>query len=271
MRIKQSRTLNGPQISDVLSDALSGLDLSGTGIDGGSPGDTVYFDLFISIEATETEQEIYDYIQNLKLHLDSGGSYSGDTTSELDLIDILELGDMGYGLAIKNPSNGLYDIRFDNTNYNSEATAFSVLKELMRNYDTTDVANPALISNEGFDSATVSASSTGYSLVATTSVFNSKMVGLRVYNMTDSTSAVIDSYVSATNVILKTSIGDTWDGDNIKIKRLLEPMDGVMGINSGFAQVVGKLAHLEFQFSLPPSYRRSGIKQYVLKIISGNE
>lgn len=271
MRIKQSFFLNGPQISDVLEGALSGLDLSGTGIDGGSPGDVVYFNLFLSIEATETEQQLYDYISNLKLYVEQNSSYFGDSSAGEDLTDILELGDLGYGLAIKNPANGLYDLRINNSNYKSEATALLIKKEMMRNYDLSDTSNPTVISNEGFLTATASSSSSGYSLVSTSAVFNSKMVGARVFNLTDNTSAVIDSYVSSTNVILKTAINDTWDGDSIRIKTLIEPLDGVIAINSGFAEVVGNYAHLEFEFSLPASYKRNGIKQVSLKIISGNE
>jgi hypothetical protein len=64
---------------------------------------------------------------------------------------------------------------------------------------------------------TVSASSTGTTLVASTSIFNNSMEGFTVYNATDSESAVISSYTSGTTVTLDTTIDDDWDGDTIYI------------------------------------------------------
>lgn len=268
MRIKQSFLLNGPQISDNLAGELAGLDLAGTGIDGSSPGDTTYFSLYISIEASETEKAIYDYVKYLRLYIDSNSSYSGDYNLSQDLADILELGDLGYGLSLYNPNSGLYDLVFSSSNYNSESNALMIKKEMMRWYDLTDVSNPTIVNNYGITKATVSSSSTGYSLVSTTAVFNSNMVGNRVYNKTDGTSAIIESYVSSTNVILASPINDTWDGDEIYIKVLLEPQDGLIAINSQTAEILGDYAKLDFKFSLPSSYNRTGIKQYALKFIT---
>ena len=268
MRIKQSFLINGPQIVDNLAGELFGLDLAGTGIDGANPGDTSYFSLYVSMEASETEKALYSYVKYLKMFLQSNSNYSGDYTNSLDLSDILQLGDLGYGLSLKNPANGLYDIIFNSSNYNSEANAFMIKKEHMIFYDLSDVNNPVQINKHGFEKATVSSSSTGYSLVSTTSVFNSNMVGNRIYNKTDNTSAIIDSYVSATNVILKTPINDTWDGDEIYMKYLLDPQDGLISINDETAIVLGNYAKLDFKFSLPSSYNRIGTKQFSLKFIT---
>lgn len=71
--------------------------------------------------------------------------------------------------------------------------------------------------NSWIATGTVSASSTGTTLVATGSIFTNSMVGLRVYNSTDDDYAYIESYTSATTVTLDTTIGDTWDGDTIWI------------------------------------------------------
>lgn len=268
MRIKQSFLLNGPQISDNLSGDLFGLDLAGTGIDGASPGDTSFFTIWVSIEASETEQAIYDYVKYLRLYIDSNSSYTGDYNTSEDLQDILELGDLGYGLKLYNPLTGLYDIVFNSSNYNSESNNLIIKKEMMIWYDLSDSLNPTIVNNYGFSKAIVSSSSTGYSLVSTTSVFNANMIGNRVYNKTDGTSAIITEYVSATNVILGTSIGDTWDGDEIFMKVLLEPQDGLIACNVGTAEIIGNYAKLDFKFELPSSYNKVGIKQFSIKFIT---
>lgn len=64
-------------------------------------------------------------------------------------------------------------------------------------------------------STTVSASSTGSTLVASTSVFNSGMVGMTVTNTTDGATRTITAYTSATTVTVNSAINDTWDGDSI--------------------------------------------------------
>lgn len=64
---------------------------------------------------------------------------------------------------------------------------------------------------------TVSASSTSTTLVASTAIFNTGMVGDRVYNSTDETSATITAYSSTTTVTVDTEIDDDWDGDTIYV------------------------------------------------------
>ena len=64
---------------------------------------------------------------------------------------------------------------------------------------------------------TADGTSTGTTLVATTSIFDSSMVGLYVENYTDTAYAKIKSYTSATTVTLDTTIDDTWDGDSLRI------------------------------------------------------
>lgn len=66
-------------------------------------------------------------------------------------------------------------------------------------------------------STTVSASSTGSTLVADTEIFNSGMVGLTVSNTTDGTTRVITAYTNATTVTVDSAINDTWDTDTIKM------------------------------------------------------
>lgn len=66
-------------------------------------------------------------------------------------------------------------------------------------------------------SGTVDASSTSTTLVATTAIFSETMIGSRVYNATDSESAIITGYTSTTQITLDTEIGNTWDGDTIRI------------------------------------------------------
>lgn len=64
---------------------------------------------------------------------------------------------------------------------------------------------------------TVSSSSTGTTLVTTTSVFNNTMEGMYVHNATDDELIKIETYTSATQVTLESTIGDTWDGDTIYV------------------------------------------------------
>jgi len=65
--------------------------------------------------------------------------------------------------------------------------------------------------------ATVDASSTASTLVATSSIFTNGMVGLNVYNSTDSESLVISGYTNATTITLESAINNTWDGDTIYV------------------------------------------------------
>lgn len=64
---------------------------------------------------------------------------------------------------------------------------------------------------------TVSASSTGTTLVTSTDLFNANSVGLIVHNTTEDETAEITAYTNATTVTLNTTIGDDWDGDTIRI------------------------------------------------------
>ena len=64
---------------------------------------------------------------------------------------------------------------------------------------------------------TASSSSTGTTLVASTSIFDNDMIADTVYNSTDGTSAKITSYTNATTVTLNTTIDDDWDGDTIYV------------------------------------------------------
>lgn len=63
----------------------------------------------------------------------------------------------------------------------------------------------------------VDAASTGSTLVATTNLFNNSMIGLYVENTTDNTTTQITDYTNATTVTVSDTIGDTWDGDSIRV------------------------------------------------------
>jgi len=64
---------------------------------------------------------------------------------------------------------------------------------------------------------TVSASSTSTTLVASTAIFTSDMIGYTVQNTTDDETAIITGYTNTTTLTLDTAIGDTWDGDTIYV------------------------------------------------------
>ena len=67
-------------------------------------------------------------------------------------------------------------------------------------------------------SDTAAAGSTGSTLVATTTgTFNKGMVGLKIYNTTDTENRTITAYTNSTTVTVSSAINDTWDGDTIKI------------------------------------------------------
>ena len=61
------------------------------------------------------------------------------------------------------------------------------------------------------------AASTASTLVATTNLFNNSMIGLYVENTTDNSSLQITDYTNPTTVTLNGTIGDTWDGDSIRV------------------------------------------------------
>lgn len=63
----------------------------------------------------------------------------------------------------------------------------------------------------------VAAGSTGQTLITTGSVFSNSMVGLYVYNDTDSSKTKITGYTNGTTVTVESTIGDTWDGDTIYV------------------------------------------------------
>lgn len=63
----------------------------------------------------------------------------------------------------------------------------------------------------------VHATSTGSTLDATTAIFDSNMIGAKVYNSTDSESRTITGYTDTTTVTVDEAIDDTWDGDTIYV------------------------------------------------------
>lgn len=64
-------------------------------------------------------------------------------------------------------------------------------------------------------SFTVSGSSSGTTLVSTTSVFTNGMVGLNIYNSTTATLSTITAYTSATTVTIASS--QSWNGNTVYI------------------------------------------------------
>lgn len=62
-----------------------------------------------------------------------------------------------------------------------------------------------------------SSSSTGTTLVSTTGIFHSGMIGAKVLNSTDSVVARITAYTSPTTVALDLTIDDDWDDDTLYV------------------------------------------------------
>ena len=62
---------------------------------------------------------------------------------------------------------------------------------------------------------TVSASSSGKTLISTTSVFTEADIGKTLINTIDSVYSEIVGYTNGTTVTMRDTIGDTWDGDFI--------------------------------------------------------
>lgn len=71
--------------------------------------------------------------------------------------------------------------------------------------------------NSWIATGTVDVSSTSTTLVATSSIFTSSMVGLKIWNDTDEELAEITDYTDASTLTLDTAIGNTWDGDTIYV------------------------------------------------------
>ena len=80
-----------------------------------------------------------------------------------------------------------------------------------QDYEQTSVAPNYTVTG------TADSTSTGTTLIATTSIFNLGMVGLYVENYTDTTYAKITGYTNGTTVTLNTTIGNDWDGDSLRI------------------------------------------------------
>ena len=99
-------------------------------------------------------------------------------------------------------------------------------------------------------SFTAETTSTGYTLVADSDVFSEDMLGWYVYNDTDNERATITSYTSATTVTLKSEIGNTWDGDTIRILDLDIPI----GSTTDLISVRG----LQVRYSVPGSGEEGG-------------
>lgn len=270
MKLKISRIQNGPQIVDNLAGGVLGFDLSSFGLDGGSPGDITFFDLFVAIETSDEEKELFDYIANIGIYVTTAPNYSGDYSASQDFMDVQELGDFGFGLSIKNPITGNYDIVFNSSNYNSMENAFIPLSQMAIWQDRSDLSEITNITSEGFDDRTVASGSVGYVLKTSTNAFTEAMVGLRVFNSTLGISAVISEYVSPTEVIMATPHGFA-TSNKIFIKRLLEPMNGVLAIKDENGIILGNCFKLECRFSLPNSYQITRIKQFNLEVVAGTE
>lgn len=270
MKLVVSRIQNGPQLSDNLANGLVGFDLSSFGIAGGSPGDTTYFNLYISVQKTDEEKALFDYIENVGLYVRSSPTYGGDYTSAEDFADIKQLGDQGNGLAFKNPLTGNYDLQVDSSHYSSESGLLILKKEMAIFQDRSDLTQITNITMQGFDDTALASGSTGYTIKTGSNRFNSLMVGLRIWNATLTQSAVILEYVSPTEVIVDRVHG--WaTGNLIYIKRLIEPHDGVLAIKENNGIILGDCFKLECRYTLPNNYQRTKIKQFNLEIISGSE
>lgn len=83
--------------------------------------------------------------------------------------------------------------------------------------------------------STVSASSSGTTLITSAGIFNDQMIGFTVFNTTDGTDTTITAYTSSTQVTVADSIGDTWDGDTVVIR-----MDGkYLASNGAYMMIAG--------------------------------
>jgi len=77
---------------------------------------------------------------------------------------------------------------------------------------------PLAATGAGRNTATVDASSTASTLVTTESIFTAEMVGMTIFNTTDTTSNIITAYTSGTTVTVGTAINNTWDGDTVEMR-----------------------------------------------------
>lgn len=107
------------------------------------------------------------------------------------------------------------DLTENDIGYYLNKRYYDIVNELALNYpeDYEDVTKDNFYKVTG----TASASSTSTTLVASSAIFDSNMVGDTVYNSTDSESATITGYTNTTTVTLDTTIDDDWDGDTIYV------------------------------------------------------
>lgn len=109
--------------------------------------------------------------------------------------------------------------------------------------------------NSWIASGTGDASSTGSTLVATTSIFNNSMVGLKIYNETDSETTEITGYTNATTVTVEDTIGDTWDGDSIFV------LGQEFAIGSGNIADHFEIEEVSLKFNTSDTYYRRAISR----------
>lgn len=266
MKLRLSRILNGPQISDVLSGGTIGFDLSSFGLDGGSPGDISYFDLYVTIEASDTEKYLYDYLDFIKLNIEVTPTYTGDYDANADYLDILQLGDNGKGLSIGDMADAESYYRFP---FHNGQKSITLTKTMAIFQDLSDLTNINIINSFGFND-TAMATSSGYTVNTVLSAFNFNLNGCILYNRTKNESAHIIEVISGTEALVDKVHG--WDaGDIVYVKSLEEPHDGILAIKDENGIILGNCFKLRCKFELPTDYNRSGIKQFNLSITSGNE
>lgn len=262
MQIQVSRTIDGPPVNDNLEKDQVGLDLTGSDLGAGIGGDFINFSLYIKAKTSPDEDIMFDGVDNFGLFLDIVSNYTGDYNKYIALEDILNMGDQGSGLKIKNPSTGLYDYIFNNSNSGINKR-YVIKKEQVLWYNKEiDSSNPTIIKCDGFDNAIVDNSSTGTNLKIDKNVFKLYHVGCKIFNDSKNDYVIVEEIVGDNEVIVNKSIN--WDGDSIYMLRLESAEDGVLGFKQA-AEDYGDMVKIDFRFEIPDGYSLQGIKQFTLK------
>lgn len=257
-----SKTINGVNIADGLEGSQTGLDLSGFGVEVVKPGDTGYFTVYIKLQTSDEENVRFDLVKYFGVFIGEASVYTGDYTAIHDFQNLLALGDQGFGLSLKNPITGLYDIQFKTGSYDTENGRYLIKKEHMFWYNQIiNPLNATIIKSNGFET-TIDPSSMGTTLVFSEAVITNNMVGCKIFNSTINDWAVIEQIISPTSCVISKSVN--WDSDNVYMLKLESPLDGAIGFEQA-AEDYGNMCKLEFKFSLPINYGEDGIKQFPLK------
>lgn len=290
MRLKISKTLNGPDISERLAGNQVGLDLSGIDLQGGKPGDIIPFDLYLSCVSTPSEKLYNKGVHKLGVYLDKIQKYNGDHDASSDLADMLNGGFLSLGYYATRAALPLNNSQ-GSTLANRLILGTDKLLAIDQIYYTT-TANPYLLADVGFSKTigSITSSSSSYYIafnsaaagINTTNCTN--LIGCTVKNITKNQYAQIKNAVDGNGIYLHklqgTGAFPAWStGDSIEVKSLTHETHGFLYLENEDVEsylteteglFYGQYMRIRGQLNLPANYSYDGIKQVRLVFAWGS-